>query len=283
LIAVPRPVSDSAEGSEAYPFHYRACTRLQPTGGATMTAHDLAISYAGLEPESRRAFQIEAKLRTFAGPAPVPPPGPDVLEPLQRLLIGMSILGKQEDQIASSGFASTFKGVSINVAALESTSTALAKWWAVAIGAGGFLGGIWATWRVAVAGFWSEAQVGERMTTIAAVAAAAVAIVLAIAIIVNADVKARSIASAAQYEARAAVAGAYIASADAKPEQSLMHLAALGALQAASAHGMHVHLRSAERDIIVDDCHLSDGKLEFRDQASGQWIPLPAGGDFCLN
>lgn len=48
-----------------------------------------------------------------------------MLEPLQRLLIGMSILGKQEDQIASSGFASTFKGVSINVAALESNSTVL--------------------------------------------------------------------------------------------------------------------------------------------------------------
>lgn len=245
------------------------------------TVQELIDGYEALS--STEKVRLKAKL-DLPIPVPLPPPSSSIVDPLQRLLVGVSVLGKSPDRDAASEFKSVFTGVSTGVAAIESTATALAKWWATAIGASGALAGIWTAWKTSAANFWSPAtDVGVRAAAIGAIALVFGTMVLAIAIILSADLRSRSVASAAQYGARAAIADAYMRSADDRPKPSLVGIAVYGAVKAAAAAQGTVHLTNGNDDIVVDDCRLSDTDVQIHDKATGSWRDLPSGAVFSAN
>ena len=123
--------------------------------------------------------------------------GDDLLEPLQQLMRGLSVLPEGDDLRRSSAGAA-FRGTPDSVSIIEAGGTALSKGYAIVIAA---LGGSAAV-ATAVTGFWSGEGTGVRVALIAGTAVLLAAAVIAIAVIVAADVGGRAAGSVAQYDAR---------------------------------------------------------------------------------
>lgn len=125
----------------------------------------------------------------------------DVLDPLQKLLTGINVLGSSTD---STGGA--FSTPAQSVAIIESGATSLTKWWT---GAAGALGGATAI-AAAVTRFWNGQQGGTRIALIATTGAVIAAVAIALAIIIASDVSGRAAGAVAVYEARRSVAEKFL-------------------------------------------------------------------------
>jgi hypothetical protein len=126
----------------------------------------------------------------------VDPKGTDILQPLQDILHGVDMLGNGD----STGGA--FSSPAQSVAIIESTATALTKWWAGAIAA---LGGATAI-TTAATRFWDNLSGSGRAAIIGASGFVIAAALIALAVIIRSDLQARSAGAAALYAGRAAVA-----------------------------------------------------------------------------
>lgn len=131
------------------------------------------------------------------------PEGDDLGVPLQQLLVDLHVLEKEGDK---AGLFVT----PLSLQVITSGSTALAKGWSSFVG---LLGGGVAITAAATALGYDSAEVIEAAVFTASAGIVAAATAVSIAIIVRADVLARATASAAQYEARAAIASALLNSA----------------------------------------------------------------------
>jgi hypothetical protein len=130
----------------------------------------------------------------------------DVGPPLAQLLIDLDIKGTESDQQQAGSFGMAFTGTPTSVAIIEAGATAASKWWSAALAA---LGGGTAIWA-GVSNFWkSQSNVQNHLVIGAAVIIAASA--LSIGLIMYGDVRARGQGAAAQYQARATIAAAFLA------------------------------------------------------------------------
>ena len=123
----------------------------------------------------------------------------DLGEPVRNLLIGLNMLETTEDVNKNANIQTPF-----SLQVITSGATALGKSWPALIA---FLGGGGAI--ASAIGGYSETGT-ERAVLVASAAFIAASAVIAIAIIVRADVQARAVASAAQYEARGVVTAALL-------------------------------------------------------------------------
>ena len=130
--------------------------------------------------------------------------GTDLAAPMTALLRQADVLGDEADQADGATGLNWATPPSLQV--IEAGASSLSKWMAGVVaslgGASVVLGTIGASWEAA----------GESLQIALVVAAAVLlaAVVIAIALIVRADLAARSTATAAQYEARAALGNAFI-------------------------------------------------------------------------
>jgi uncharacterized protein YaiE (UPF0345 family) len=125
----------------------------------------------------------------------------ELAKPLVTLLIDLGINPKPEDAAAN-----PTSGTPSSVAIIEAGATAFSKHASVALTA---LGGV-SVITAALATFWKSSVPGVQITLLAASGFGLAASLLAIALVVSADVRARGTGAAAQYEARARIADAYL-------------------------------------------------------------------------
>lgn len=125
----------------------------------------------------------------------------DPVVPAGRLLRDVNLLGPEGEE---DGFASTFEGSSMGVAVIESTATALAKWWAT--GGSAVLVAVW-LWA---AKYWPNQDPVTKRTIILSVAIFSAAMVLAVGHLLSSDVRGRAVASAATSRARADIVDSVI-------------------------------------------------------------------------
>jgi hypothetical protein len=97
-------------------------------------------------------------------------------------------------------------GLPVSVSIIESGATAASKAWAAAIAV---LGGGTAVWA-AVTDFWNGQPSPTRAALVIAAAIVVAACALGAALIMYGDVRARGQGAAAQYQARASVASAFL-------------------------------------------------------------------------
>ncbi|MFS0699804.1 hypothetical protein AB6N24_07495 [Cellulomonas sp. 179-A 4D5 NHS] len=175
-----------------------------------MDAKQAVRAYEGLDAADREDFLRDCGLLVRSSGVPLPPPLDDVAASAERLAIAMSVLGTKDERRDASGPAAVLGGVATSVAALEATSTALAKWWAsgMALVAAGGTGLV--AWRVAAEGFWADADTGVQVALVIGAAVVLSAAFIALALVLDADLRARSGAGAAQYAARARMVDAYL-------------------------------------------------------------------------
>jgi hypothetical protein len=119
---------------------------------------------------------------------------------LASLLTTLDLLGNDKDA------GGAFSSPKLNTAAIESTATMLTKWWTAALAA---LGGT-TTIAAAATRFWAGLSGGSRTAVIAGTCGLLVAIAVALGWIISSDLRARAVAQSAVYQARAAVAAAYL-------------------------------------------------------------------------
>lgn len=246
---------------------------------------DVLSSYIALSEADRHKFWCDLYASGHTNASPMPPPSQDVQKALEGLLIGVSVLGPRADRDASSGFLSAFRGSPESVNSIETTATAMAKWWAVATAVGGPLAWIIA-WKTALSAYWSTASSGERISVIAAGAATLAAVVLSIAAIVSADLKARSTASVGQYHARAMIARAYLRLGPRRPDIAARQLAIITGIETAAATNKRLYLiRPGTADLVVKYCQASGSgnRLEVRADPSEQWTELPEDPTFRIS
>ena len=243
---------------------------------------DVIREYRGLDDAGREAVCKALDLKPLDKLAPVPPPSVDVVPSLQVLLRGVSMLGTADEQKDSAGITGMFKGSATGIAAVESTATSFAKWWAAAVGGGGALAGITAAWRAAATDFWANSTDGVHISAILGVALCLVAVVMSIALIVSADLRARSAASAAQYQARGNIASAYLASDEKHGGPSAQQLAIEGFIAASKAIHKQAHVKQAHEEFNIDDCRQADGHVEVRRSGTQTWTPLADGVEISL-
>ena len=136
--------------------------------------------------------------------------GTDLATPLQRLLLELNLLESQPD-VALNRKASTPWSLQV----ITAGSLQLTK---VTSGLIGTLGGAGAIWA-AVKGFAISQHDPDRLAYIAAAAAIVSLVAIAIAIIVRSDVMARAHATAAEYDARARSAAAFLETARPAPQR----------------------------------------------------------------
>jgi len=144
------------------------------------------------------------RYRVPPDPVTVPAPpvgGQDIAPPLESLLQDLLILQTPADAQANGPLAGSGQSVAI----IESTATALAKWWAAAIGA---LGGTTAV-AAAVTHFWDSQTGGTRIAFVASTAGVIAAALIALAIIIGSDVRGRALGATGVYAARAEVTVAF--------------------------------------------------------------------------
>jgi hypothetical protein len=169
------------------------------------------------------------------------------------------------------------------VAALESSATAFAKWWATAIAGGGVLAGWYASTRASAVGFWGSATTPEKVTAIGSVAAVLVAVVVSIAIIVLADVSARSRANSAIYAARAQIAQAYLDVAGSGDVASAQYQALSGLVHAATETRRTLRLHDNGHVYVVDGFRMRGHDPQVRDGSNGHWMSLSTHADFSID
>lgn len=127
--------------------------------------------------------------------------GNDLLQPMQDLMRGLSVLPTHEDLDKNSAGAA-IRGTPESVSIIEAGGTALSKGFAAAIAA---LGGSAAV-ATGITGFWGGEGTGVRIALTAGTAVVVAAAVIAIAVIVAADVGSRAAGAVAQYDARRQIA-----------------------------------------------------------------------------
>ena len=127
--------------------------------------------------------------------------GDDLLQPMQGLMRGLSILPTTDD-LGKNSAGAAIRGTPESVSIIEAGGTALSKGYAVVIAA---LGGSAAV-ATGVTGFWSGEGTGVRIALTAGTAVFLAASVIAIAVIVAADVGGRAAGAVAQYDARRQIA-----------------------------------------------------------------------------
>lgn len=125
----------------------------------------------------------------------------DLVVPVGSLLRNVNLLGKEAEE---DGFASTLEGSSTPVAVIESTTTALAKWWATGGSAALVVVWVWA------ANYWPNQDPATKRTIILSVAIFSAALVLAVGHLLSSDVRGRAVASAATFRARADIVDSVI-------------------------------------------------------------------------
>ncbi len=131
-----------------------------------------------------------------------PPDGPAAKTPhLKNFLVDLHVLEKDGEA------ATLIGGTPPSQQVITAGGTSFAKWWTGIAGAG--LGGGALVQGLRAAGNDGSDGASPDVLTVSAAVMASVA-VLAIAIIIRADVSARAVASAAEYQARAAIATALI-------------------------------------------------------------------------
>jgi hypothetical protein len=140
-----------------------------------------------------------------------PPATDDVTDQVMMLAINLGVCPKPEEMDPhTGGYRGTGDKVPPSLAIIEAGATQLTKRWALIVAAGGP-----AISAGAVAGFWNGSTDVLKVAILAASAFVLAGCAIAIAIIISSDLKARSFASGAQYEARAKVAEAYLTAASA--------------------------------------------------------------------
>jgi hypothetical protein len=125
----------------------------------------------------------------------------DLATPLVTLLIDVGVNPKPEDAATN-----PTRGTPASVAIIEAGATAFSRHASQALTA---LGGV-SVLTAAFAAFWKGSVAGVQITLLAASGLVLAASVLAIALVVSADVRARGTGAAAQYNARARIADAYL-------------------------------------------------------------------------
>ena len=128
-----------------------------------------------------------------------PAGGDDLLPPTRSLLEDLNVLEKKDEKVNPVRTPESLQVITAG-------STALSKTIATLVAA---LGGGTVIWA-AVKGFWIAQGENQRIAYIGATALIVSAVVIALAIIVRSDVQGRAIASAAEYEARAKIANAFL-------------------------------------------------------------------------
>lgn len=134
-----------------------------------------------------------------------PPEAPAARTPhLKNFLIDLHVLEKDGEEPKLLG------GTPPSLQVITAGGTSLAKWWTGLAGAG--LGGGALVQALRAVDWWPGKNLDELQQAVLTASAAVMAsvAVVAIAIIVRADVSARAVASAAEYQARAAIATALI-------------------------------------------------------------------------
>lgn len=132
----------------------------------------------------------------------------DLAVPLRNLLVELNILETKADQDAS-GKKFGGKATPWSLQVITAGSLQLSK---VVSGLVGALGGGAALWA-AIKGFALSQHDPDRLAYIGAATAIVAVVALALAVVVRSDVMARAQATAAEYEARAQTAAAFLAAA----------------------------------------------------------------------
>jgi hypothetical protein len=241
-------------------------------GGVVNTSAALVKEYATLEPSQQDEFRKDLHLVEVD----------DYVTPLQTILGGLSIWGRDTDH-RSEGVRGVFQGSAPNMAALESTATAFAKWWAAAIAGGGVLAGWYTATRASAIDFWAQASTPEKVTAIGSVAAVLIAMAISIAIIVAADVGARSRANSAIYAARAQITDAYLAMWRSAELASVQYHALSGLVRAASASKRTLRLHDDGTTYLVDGFRMHGHEPQVHDGTTGRWVSLSTHADFSID
>lgn len=242
-------------------------------------AKDVLTSYRLLSDTHKEEFWRDLYALGLTSTSPLPPPPGDVHRPLEGLLIGASVLGSAADREGATGWRGVL-GAPASVAAIESTATSMAKTWATLTAVGAPLAWI-AAWNAAIADYWTEASSGERIAVIASFAATLAAVVVAIAIMVSADLKARSVASAGQYQARASIAEAYLRSGNSlQPDVQARLWAIRAGIRAATTSHKDLKMILPGAEFLVKDAQIAGGVLRVRENATDPWMAVPDDATF---
>lgn len=126
----------------------------------------------------------------------ISPSADDIAAPARSLLVSLRLLGTDDDIEKAGQFGAIFIGPPQSVAVIEAGATALAKWWAVGLGAAAVTA--WGS----IATFWGEQPVDTHRVVLWIGAIVSAAALLAIGLIVSSDVRGRAAASVAAIEAR---------------------------------------------------------------------------------
>jgi hypothetical protein len=132
------------------------------------------------------------------------PKGRDLAAPMVALLKQANVLEDPAEVQASRGHLSWKTEPTMQV--ITSGASSFSKWMSGLVAA---LGGSAAV-LTAISGFWGTSDTTLKVAYVAAMAVLLSVIAIAIAMIVRADLSARAIASAAEYQARADIATAFI-------------------------------------------------------------------------
>lgn len=151
-------------------------------------------------PPSTNGPGIGTPVATVAIPSQAVSVGQDILGPLETLLQGLHMWETPTATTDSTtGLTGTFRSPPASVALIESTATALSKWWASGLGASVIA--IWA----GIGAWWLKQDRQVQGTVIWAAGIATGAAILAIGYILGSDLRGRSAAAVATIAARARV------------------------------------------------------------------------------
>jgi hypothetical protein len=248
------------------------------------TPQQIIEDYDALTEDQRRVARGGMHVVSGGDKVALPPVGDDVGTPITNLMIASSVLGTAAERDRSSTVSALLTGSGSGVAAIESTATALAKWWSAAAGGTGILAGL-STWLIAASNYWAtSASVAEKVVIIGSAGTLLVSIILSIALMVSFDVRARSVASAAQYHARARIANGYVRAAADRPNLSTTRNALLALIDAAQAGNQTVQMKSEGCNVLtVKEVCGDDGLIAVRASPNDNWTPVPAGAAFSLS
>lgn len=238
------------------------------TVSTVMNDYD-ALGTAALKAQVHDRIHAEANL-----PAPLPA-GPRFDDALAAVLVDCSVMGTVDERNEAQGFTSVFRAPAANVAAMEATATAFAKWWATGLGGTGLLAALGIWWKGWPAGVWSAASDSVKVALSLGVALVVVALLAAIATILTADLMARSRAGAAQFDARARIAAAYIATVT-RRDSGLVRDALDAVYDLAKVNGKKVLVTQDDTPTFDSDRWRDgdNGYPELHVAGSDQWQPI---------
>ncbi len=130
----------------------------------------------------------------------------DLGPPLNQLLIDVGVKGSSTDQRDAGRPIAAITGTPDSVAIIEAGATAASKGWATFLALFGGGAVVWAK----LDGFWSSKSNGVQAALVGGLALVVAAVVVAIGLVMYGDVRARGQAAAAQYQARAIIAKAFL-------------------------------------------------------------------------